>query len=242
MSALLALRPSLSAPPPASCDWTTKLPANLGVMKNDILGDCTCAGFYHALQVWTSITESAMDTESDSNVEALYEQACGYDPKKGGEGDGGVEQDVLTYLMNTGAPVGPGGSARHKIAAFIEVDPRNQNDVKATINDCGVAYIGFEVPSFLMDEAGGVPPVWDIQPFDGAVLGGHCVILAGYDANGVKVISWGEFFTMTWAFFAQYVDEVYALADADWINTQGTSPGGLTLEVLEGQMQALKEA
>jgi hypothetical protein len=32
------------------------------------------------------------------------------------------------------------------------------------------------------------------------------------------------------------------LADADWINTQGTSPGGLTLEVLEGQMQALKEA
>jgi hypothetical protein len=45
---------------------------------------------------------------------------------------------------------------------------------------------------------------------------------------------------MTWAFFAEYVDEVYALANNDWISAKGTSPGGLTIEELEAQMQAIK--
>jgi hypothetical protein len=66
-------------------------------------------------------------------------------------------------------------------------------------------------------------------------------VLPGYDANGVKVISWGQYYTMTWAFFAKYVDEVYAIADPDWIEAKGTTPGGLTLAELEAQMQGLRE-
>ncbi len=37
--------------------------------------------------------------------------------------------------------------------------------------------------------------------------------LPDYNANGATVISWGEKYTMTWEFFAKYVDEVYAIAD-----------------------------
>ena len=47
---------------------------------------------------------------------------------------------------------------------------------------------------------------------------------------------------MTWAFFAEYVDEAYAIADSTWINGGGKTPGGLTLAELEQQMQALKAA
>ena len=45
---------------------------------------------------------------------------------------------------------------------------------------------------------------------------------------------------MTWEFFAHFVDEVYAIADNGWLTAKRTSPGGLTLEELETQMQALK--
>jgi hypothetical protein len=32
---------------------------------------------------------------------------------------------------------------------------------------------------------------------------------------------------MTWEFFARFVDEVYAVADAAWIESKGTSPAAL---------------
>lgn len=67
-------------------------------------------------------------------------------------------------------------------------------------------------------------------------------MLAGYDAKGARVISWGQYYTMTWDFFAKFVDEVYAIADQDWVEATGKTPGGLSLADLEKQMQALETA
>ena len=239
MSALVAGQ-TLPPPPPA-VDYTTNMPANLGIMKNDTLGDCTCAAFYHAVQVWSfnALGSNGMVTAPDNDVEKLYIVACGYNPRVGGEGPGGNEQHVLTYLLKKGAPFGPSGQSLHKIAGFVEVDPRNLDDVKRTISDCGVAYIGFNVPQFVVPQNGAPPVVWDVQATDAAIVGGHAVVLAGYDATGVKVISWGRFYTMTWAFFAKYVDEVYAIADCTWLESGGRTPGGLTMAELEQQMQGL---
>lgn len=242
LSALLAGQ-ALGPPPPA-VDWTKGMPTQLGAMLNDTLGDCTCAAFYHALQVWTfnALGPGKMDTEPDSDVESLYIQACGYNPNVPGEGPGGNEQKVLTYLLRRGAPTGPNAQDRNKIAAFVEVDPRNTDDVKRTINDCGVAYIGFNVPASIMPQNAPPPAVWQVVPGNPRIVGGHAVVLPGYDANGVKVISWGQYYTMTWDFFAKYVDEVYAIADPSWVEVKGTTPGGLSLAALETQMQALHMA
>jgi hypothetical protein len=227
-------------PPPPAVDWTAGMPGKLGMMLNDTLGDCTCAAVYHALQVWSANAKGRMQTQPDSDVEKLYILACGYNPRVGGEGPGGNEQHVLTYLLKTGAPFGPAGQTKHKIAAFVEVDPRNTDDVKRTINNCGVAYIGFNVPQYIVPAPPAEPPqVWDVQGTDAQIVGGHAVVLAGYDADGAKVISWGQYYTMTWDFFEKYVDEVYGIADSTWIESKGTTPGGLTLAELEVQMQAL---
>lgn len=178
MSALTAGR-TLTPPPPAK-DWTVGMPANLGMMLNDTLGDCTCAAVYHAIQVWSFNTTGAALTEPDADVEELYEQACGYKPSAGGEGPGGNEQHVLTYLHKTGAPMGPEGATRHKIAAFVEVDPRMIDDVKRAIVNCGVAYIGFNVPHYILPGAPAQPPqLWDVQSDNAAIIGGHAVVLAG---------------------------------------------------------------
>jgi hypothetical protein len=238
LSALLAGQ-ALQPPPPA-VDWTKAMPSNLGMMLNNKLGDCTCAAVYHAKQVWTFNAGSAMVTQPDSDVEKLYILACGYNPRVPGEGPGGIEQKVLTYWLNHGVPIGPAGAQREKIAAFVEVDPRNVDDVKRTINDCGVAYIGFNVPQSVMPPNQPPPSVWNYVPNDSNIIGGHAVVLAGYDDSGAKVISWGQYYTMTWEFFAHFVDEVYAIADVEWIKNIGTSPGGLTLDELEAQMNGLK--
>ncbi len=86
-------------------DYTKGLPANLGVMKNDSLGDCTCAAYYHAIQVWSFNAGKNIDTEPDADVVDLYEQACGYQPAQGGEGPGGNEQHVLTYILRERCPI-----------------------------------------------------------------------------------------------------------------------------------------
>ncbi len=241
LSALLAGK-TLPAPP-ASVDYTKGMPQNLGMMLNDTLGDCTCAAVYHAIQVWSFNASGNIDTEPDGDVEKLYELACGYNPKVPGEGPGGNEQHVLKYLLSRGAPTGPTGSSTNKIAAFVEVDHRITDDVKRTINDCGVAYIGFNVPDYIMPAGQDPPAVWDYKPSqaNAKIVGGHAVVLAGYDANGARVISWGQYYTMTWAFFGKWVDEVYAIADQIWIDAKGTTPGGLSLTQLEAQMQGLKE-
>jgi hypothetical protein len=237
MSALTAGK-TLEPPPPLA-NWTSKLPKNLGMMLNDTLGDCTCAAVYHAFQVWSG-NVGEMVTQPDSDVEKLYVLACGYNPRAGGEGPGGNEQSVLKYLLKTGAPIGPEGRTQHKITAFVEVDPRNHDDVKRAIVNCGVAYIGFNVPQYIMPAPPANPPqVWDVESRNAAIIGGHAVVLAGYDANGARLISWGEYYTMTWGFFAKYVDEVYAIADTTWIDGKGTTPGGLTLAELEAQMTAI---
>jgi hypothetical protein len=241
MSALLAGQ-TLTPPPPQK-NWTTGMPADLGMMLNDQLGDCTCAAVYHAQQVWSFNASGTMQTQPDSDVEKLYVLACGYNPSVAGEGPGGNEQHVLTYLLKTGIPTGPNGETVQKIAGFVEVDPRNTDDVKRAIVNCGVAYIGFNVPQYIVPAPPATPPqVWDVQSTNGAIVGGHAVVLAGYDGNGARVISWGQYYTMTWNFFAKYVDEVYAIADATWVGAKGTTPGGLTLADLELQMKALAEA
>jgi hypothetical protein len=239
LSALLAGQPL--KPPPASVDWTKGMPKNLGMMLNDKLGDCTCAAVYHAIQVWTFNT-GKMVTEPDSDVEKLYILADGYNPRVPGEGPGGNEQHVLTYLLRQGAPTGPTGATRHKITAFVEVDPRNLDDVKRTINDCGLAYIGFNVPQSVQPPGELPPSVWKYVPDQSQIIGGHAVVLAGYDKEGARVISWGGYYTMTWEFFGHFVDEVYAIADPDWIEDKKTTPGGLTVEELEEQMKGLEEA
>ena len=241
MSALLAAKQL--PPPPASVDYSKGMPQDLGMMLNDTLGDCTCAAFYHAIQVWTfnASDGKSIDTEQDDDVKKLYELACGYKPATPGEGPGGNEQHVLKYLLQHGAPCGV-GKTRNKIAAFMEVDPRNIDDVKRAIDDCGVAYIGFQVPASLMPPGQEPPSVWTVDPSNTKMVGGHAVVLPGYDANGARVISWGQYYTMTWDFFAKYVDEVYGIADQDWVAATGKTPCNLTLAELEQQMEALREA
>jgi hypothetical protein len=176
-----------------------------------------------------------MFTASDADIESLYIRACGYNPNIVGEGPGGNEQKFLHYLFAKGVP------ASNKMIAYVEIDPRNIDDVKRAIKACGLVYIGFNVPQNIVPPGANPPNVWKVDPASPPIVDGHAVVLPGYTATCANVISWGSSaYTMTWEFFNKYVDEVYAIADSTWINAKGTTPGGLTLQQLEAQMAALK--
>ncbi len=222
---------------PASVDWT-KGQTSFGMMLNDQLGDCTCAAIYHARQIWTS-NAGVESTEGDTDVLSLYENACGYDPSNPNTDQGGSEQAVLNYILRSGMPIDSNPNV-DKIAAYVEVDQSNLNEVKVTINEFGVAYIGIQIPQSIYDPQGNVQGVWDFVDANSAILGGHAVVLVGYDADGFSFISWGSLYKMTWSFFQTYCDEAYAIADKDWINSLGKTPLGLTLAQLESMMNGLR--
>lgn len=236
LSALLTpQRRRALAPPPPAADWSAKLPANLGMMGNDALGDCTCAAAFHALQVWTANAQGSIDTEPDANVIQFYEEACGYKPGDPNSDQGGVEQDVLSKWLLDGLPV-TSPTGRQKLTAFVEVDPTNIADIMLAIAQNAVCYIGFQVPDYCMSES----TVWDVQPGEPNIIGGHAVTLCAYDSVGPTCITWGRLQKMTWAFFTENTDEAYWPLDPDWIASSGISPAGLSVDQLEAQMSALR--
>lgn len=229
LSALLA---GATPTPPPAVDYTKGMPSYLGAMLNTSLGDCTCAAFGHAIQVWTANTETAMATPTDDDVLGLYEGACGYQPGNPSTDQGGVEQDVLSYLLKT-------PFAGSELAAFIEIDPRNMDDLRNCVYWCGVVYLGFNVPAYLMNGLTDPGAVWDVNPgADNSIIGGHAVIWPGYNTN-FRTVSWGNYYEMTPAFVLQFVDEAYALVDPDWFATTGLTPAGMTVAQLQQQMQGL---
>lgn len=238
-SALVSGRRRLLAPAPAQCDYISALGNSFGMMLNNTLGDCTCAAVGHARQVWTGNSKPPMETVPDSAVQALYSAACGYVQGQPNTDQGGDEQTVLTYVLLNGIQTGTGGV--DKLTAFVEVDPANMADVRQVIYECGVCYIGFDVPQFAMNTVG---QLWDVQPGEDnpTIVGGHAVILSAYDEVGPTCITWGAPQKMTWAFFERFTDEAYALADSDWIKATGMTPAGLTMDALEAQMSALRQA
>jgi hypothetical protein len=214
--------------PPLACDNTRGV-TNFGMMLNDMLGDCTCAAVYHARQIWNG------DTQPDSSVEELYERACGYLPLNPSTDQGGNEQDVLTYLLQNGMPLADGSV--DKIVGFIEANHRNLDEVKLAVEQFGVAYIGLSVPSNIFDMFGTPSARWEYDP-KATSEGLHAVVVVGYDEDSFTIVSWGSLYKLSYEFFLNQVDEVYAIASNDWLK-QGKTPLGLDMAALQALMTEL---
>jgi hypothetical protein len=212
-------------PPPPACDFS-KGQTSWGELLNDQLGDCTCAGVGHACQVWTAngSTEAAI---TDQEVLTAYENWCGYNPADPSTDQGGIELNVLKDWKAQ-------GFAGHALTAFAAVLPANKTHIQQAVNlFCGL-YIGMNVPAYIMPDDGQVPQLWDVDPAaDNSSIGGHCVFVYGYDQAGPKFISWGANYQMTWAYWAEQVDEAYALISKDYLSAAGNSPSGFSLDALE---------
>ena len=217
---------------PAQIDWGAGI-MDWGVMDNDTLGDCTCAGVGHAIQVWTLRSSDKMVTLPDSEIVGLYEK-FGYVPGNASTDNGAVETDVLKYWLKN--PVDG-----HGLAGFVSLQPHDITDIKDAIWLFGGAYIGVALPltaqgqkEWLVTPEGlsgnGAPGSW----------GGHCIYVTGYDARFVSFISWGIPMRMSWNFWWAYCDEAYGLLSADWLEKSGEAPSGFDRAALTAGMAELR--
>jgi hypothetical protein len=220
-------------PAPSSCTWSTKL-TNPGMMVNDMLGDCTCAGIGHAIQVWTANAKDTQVTLSDVDIVNLYSTVTGYQMGNPSTDRGGNENDILTYWLNN--PI-----SGNILSAYTSVEPNNQQAIQDAIYWFGGVYIGLGLPlSAKMQDVWQIPPGGAIGEGSPASWGGHCVYVCDYDDRGLTCITWGQLKKMTWQFWQTYCDEAYALLSPDWIAATGIAPDGLPVTQLQADMAELK--
>jgi hypothetical protein len=177
---------------------------------NDRYGDCTIAGLAHQLHM-QAVHEGRQDQFSDCEVIDYYFAMTG------GKDDGLVEVDVLERVRQAGFPA----RGDHRLAAWAALATKDHEHVKSAAVAFNGVYVGAELPLTAQQQE-----VWDVTgPLTGQAAlgswGGHCLVLCGYDARGVTVVTWGAFKRATWAWWDAYVDEAYAWIDFDRAQVAG---------------------
>ncbi len=233
---LRALMPTLPAPPPAR-DWTAKLPEDLGMYANDVLGDCTCASAAHLVQLWTAQV-GLITNPTTAQVIAMYER-FGYDPSDPST-DGGV---AMLDVLNSWRQLGLGDSG-DKIGAFAKVDHNDVDHLKAAIDYFGGLYVGVGLPISAQDTTrpwAGPSPLLPLSANQRPnSWGGHCMAVGAYDRESVTFLTWGRRQKADWSWVATYVDECYAIISPDWLDPHsGEAPVGLPIAKLNEYLSSL---
>jgi hypothetical protein len=226
------LRTSGLPPAPASQEFDSKV-ASWPMMKNDTVGDCTCAAAGHMIEQWTTYSGTPF-TPTDAQVIAAYSAITGYDPATGANDDGANMLDVLNYWRKTGV-------ANHKVMAFAALEPKNHTQIQDALYLFGNVYLGVALPvSAQKQTVWTVPPGGPVGHGAPGSWGGHCIPIVAYNPRALTVVTWGALKTMTWTFLDTYCDEAYAVLSQDWVN-QGThvNPNNFDLATLKSDLAQL---
>jgi hypothetical protein len=224
------VRPDAPPLPPEKTYWEY-LVKSYPMMKNDSVGDCTCACIGHLIQLWTAHT-GTMLTPTDDDVLAVYSAVTGYNPSTGENDNGAAITDILDYVRQNGL-------AGHKIDGWAQIDQTNHTHVAQAIYLFGGLDIGFNVPQSAMNQ-NQAHETWTVLPDDGGIIGGHSVPVVGYGAKGCTCVTWGALQQMTWEFFDKYCDEGYAPLSLDWLACSGEAPNHLNVEALRQMLTILR--
>jgi len=188
------------------------------MMRNDVLGDCTCAAAGHMIMNWTA-NVVPMFTPPDEQIVGAYAAITGYNPADPNTDRGAFALDVLKYWAKTGV-------SGHKITCFVEVDPHNLDELKYAIATFGGVYLGAR-----MTDSDIGAPTWTADNV-GPIVGGHAIPTFGYTPSGTKVVSWGKVVDVEWGWWLKRVDECYAIISTDWLDANGISPSGFNMAQL----------
>ena len=166
-----------------------------------------------------------MNFVTDANVLADYAAVTGFDPAKPETDQGTDLQQAAAYRRTTG--IIDAGGERHKIAAYLALEPGNLQHLFLATYLFGAAGIGLQLPSSALAQSErGLP--WDVVA-DASIDGGHYVPLVGRQADGLHVISWGAVQLMTEDFLAQYCDEAVAMSRGNVCSTRNPPRALLTM-------------
>lgn len=207
---------------------------------NDEWGDCVFAGAAHETELLTNLAAGGITGQKVVTIgakESLSDYAAvtgfNYTP----ETDQGTNvHEALEYRIKTGILDSTG--KRHKIAAFVSLEPGNLEHIRHALYIFEAVGIGFQVPRSAETQFQS-NQVWQVVPGEPEIVGGHYVNLTGVPAVGnLACITWAKRQVMTDAFFTKYCDEAYAYITEEELNRKTqTNWGGFDWTSLKESLQ-----
>lgn len=219
--------PPARVPVPAVADW--------GMDGNDQYGCCAIAGAAHDVAAWDAVLSAlkVLNVTLD-HVPTSDEVVAQYKALTGCQAPGDVHDTglVLANVLQAWKTVGLFGGI--KIQAYAPVDHKNILDIHTAIASYGVAYVGVALPESAEVQAEQGQP-WTLV--GDAPVGGHCIVLVGYDESWLYAVTWGKIVKISWAWWAYYATEAWAIIPAEYLNA-GPS---IDVEQLEADIDSLME-
>jgi hypothetical protein len=213
--------------PPATIDYTQKaLQAVSQMYGNDAYGDCVIASLFHAFGIWSGNESNSPVVGTTTEAVNAYHTICG-------PGDNGcVITDVYDYAQQHGVTI---GGKLYKIDGYVAIDWTNKTEVQYAIWLFGIVKLGVNLPQAWMDSS----DVWDVPSGRGAtIIGGHDIPIAGYNDQGVKILTWAGTRLITWKAFLSttWVEEAYISLEPEWYKNANLAPCGVNVSGLQQDM------
>lgn len=227
-------RKKLPVPPPefghewiGTSDW--------GMLANDVVSNCVFAGAAHETMLWGHL-KGAIPKFSDRTVIGDYSAATGFDPARPETDQGSDMTESAEFRRRIGVLDSSG--VRHKIDAYVALDPHRLSDIALATYLFGAVGVGLRFPDYAMDQFD-AHRTWDYVPGMPEPEGGHYVPCVGRAANGnLRFISWGRIHSMTPRFVERYCDEALAYVSFEGFK-EGVSPEGFDAATLRHHLAAL---
>ena len=206
-----------------------------GMLGNSAVGDCVWAGAAHETMLWTGAASGSPAWFTDQCVLSDYSAVTGFQQDYPTTDNGTCVLDALKYRVNTGILDANGN--RHKLGAFVALEPGNFDHLLAAMFLFGAVGIGINFPSTAMEQFNNGQP-WDIVP-DMMNDGGHYIPLVAKRGYLLNCVTWGKIQPMTNAFFSKQCDEAYAFLSPEYL-AAGKSPEGFALADLQADLRAIR--
>jgi hypothetical protein len=210
-----------------------------GMLGNDKVGDCVWAGAAHEHMVWSHMGSRGPGVDfTAKNVLSDYSAATGYDGTQAT--DSGTDMsDAAAYRRRTGIIDSNGN--RHKIDAYVALQPGDPKDLAYATYYTGAAGIGIRFPETADRQFEKKMP-WDYTSSNAHIKGGHYIPCIGRNSAGnFLVISWGRIQAMTPAFYRAYSDEALGYLSIEILRDK-LSPEGFAADALISFLRSLNSA
>jgi hypothetical protein len=194
-----------------------------GMLANDIVGDCGVAGLEHGFMADAWIAREK-ETQADANQARDY-----YFTYTDGQDSGVVLSQYLAYVRQH-------PYYGHRIDSFAPVGVHDIPLLQTCVYLFGFAYTGIIVTTG-MQQAFAAHQPWTTSEL-GAVLGGHCVPLVGYDERYLYAVTWGGIQAITYPAWHYISSEAWACLTGEFVAHNGDGRG-VNLAALRADLDRL---
>ncbi len=208
-----------------------------GMLGNDQYGNCVFAGADHETMILNKARKGINVPFSAKTALADYGAVTGFDPNIPGSDQGTYTIDAMKYRQKTG--VIDNNDIRHKIYAYVSIDPKDFDLLVSATFVFGVVGMGFEFPDTAFDQFDN-NQIWDVVS-GASIEGGHYIPTVGSvdSPNKITAITWGKRQELTREFYEEYNDESWAMLSLEMIRSDGRGLHGFDLDTFEKDLAAI---